>query len=313
MPNQGVNPPQTVANPQSVFPEQTTPPAVQQPQVAPQTHPAPQAPQPVQVPTQAGQQVVYGQPATPPQNYGAVAQNQVHAQQTQSAFNPVPQIEYDGAIPDVARPVHGTHDDIMQYTPSSENFWSGVKGIISIVMLVVTAFLLAGAINRFVFQSYQVFGRSMQTTLATDDRLIVNKLSKSLNNLIGSDYVPDRFDVIVFDSEKESNGQLVKRVLGLPGERVVVERGIITVFNDEFPEGFNPDIEEAFADNLPPENERTGEVEITLAADELFVAGDNRTSGSSLDSRNSLGPVKLDEVVGKVSLRIFPLAESRTF
>lgn len=183
--------------------------------------------------------------------------------------------------------------------------------VLSIVGVLVSALLLAFCLISFVFQSYQVDGPSMQTTLENNDHLIVWKVSKTIANLTGNHYIPNRGDVIIFN-EPVSNGsaqnkQLVKRVLGMPGERVVVKDGVVTVYNQERPDGFQPDKE------LPYGNVITttpGDVDVTLKEGQVFVCGDNRTN--SLDSR-IFGPVNSDQIIGKLILRVLPINTIKTF
>lgn len=183
------------------------------------------------------------------------------------------------------------------------------SGLFGLVQIVVGAVLAAAFINTFIFQSYEVVGDSMQPTLQNGDRLIINKLGKSWDSLWRSEYTPKRGDIIVFDDPNGSNRQLVKRVIGLGGDRVVIEKGVITVFNDENPAGFNPD--ESYADSLAIDNNYS--LSTTVTEGNLFVAGDNRIGGASFDSRNDLGLVDTDLVVGDLVLRLLPLSESRFF
>lgn len=187
-------------------------------------------------------------------------------------------------------------------------FYSRHSGLFSMLQLVVGAVILAAIINNFIFQSYQVFGMSMAETLHEGDRLIISKVSKSLSHITG-DYVPARGDIIVFDSPISPGIQLVKRVIALPGERVTVVNGKITVYNDENPQGFDPD--EEIGEVLPAE--RTGNIETVVGEDEIFVSGDNRAGGNSLDSRNELGNVPIENIVGELVLRVFPLNQASFF
>ena len=102
---------------------------------------------------------------------------------------------------------------------------------------------------------------------------------------------------------------IVKRVIGLPGERVVLQNGVFTVYNDEHPEGFNPDDD----NNGEPGTPTTGEVNTVVPSGSLFVAGDHRTGTYSYDSRNGLGTIPLYDVIGPVGIRIFPFTEMRFF
>ena len=102
-----------------------------------------------------------------------------------------------------------------------------LKGVSGTVSLLIAAPLLALFLTAHVFQPYEVDGASMETTLQNADRLIVFKLPRTLANITGGEYTPDRWDVIVFDKPKrlsapESTQHPIKRVIGLPGERVVI-------------------------------------------------------------------------------------------
>lgn len=183
------------------------------------------------------------------------------------------------------------------------------KGLFSLIELIVAAFLLAIFINHFIFQSYQVFGSSMTPTLHEGDRLIITKVRKSWHELFRGQYVPKRGDIIVFKSPQRSDIQLIKRVVGLPGEHVVVKNGKITVYNKEHPDGFDPD--EPYKSFLPQNG--TGNIDYTIGEDQLFVSGDNRVPGGSLDSRNDLGLVPIKNVIGELSVRIYPIDDFHAF
>ncbi len=181
--------------------------------------------------------------------------------------------------------------------------------IVSTILIVIAAPAIALMINAFVFQSYEVDGSSMEPTLQNTNRLIINKVPKTWASIRGKDYLPGRHDIIVFHKPNNEAEQLIKRVIGLPGERVVVKDGKITVYNTTNPEGFNPDVGE-YAEKLSPTD---GEVDVTVKEGEVFVCGDNRIPGASLDSRSALGNVPLDLIVGKLTLRLLPLSELQTY
>lgn len=187
----------------------------------------------------------------------------------------------------------------------------GMKSVLSTVSLLLIAPLIAFGLTMFVFQSYQVDGPSMQETLHHNDRLVVWKLPRTWANLTGNNYVPGRGDIVILhEAGLQSYGasgtdekQLVKRVIGLPGDRIVIRDGVITIFNTEYPSGFNPDQELPYGKTaqLTP---TVNDLEVTLGETELYVVGDNRTN--SLDSR-TFGPIETDQVVGKLVLRLLPL------
>jgi len=194
--------------------------------------------------------------------------------------------------------------------PAGQAPESRLRNAMSTIGLFASALLIAVLLNTFVIQSYQVDGRSMETTLHNGDRLIVNKVPRTIARIDGHQYVPNRGDIIIFNEEGLpgfiGEKQLIKRVIGLPGDHVVVAGGKITIYNSQHPEGFNPDT--------------TGDYRISqltgipydgvLKGDELFVCGDNR--GNSEDSR-SFGPIKTGQVVAKLVLRILPLNNTQSF
>ena len=182
------------------------------------------------------------------------------------------------------------------------------KGFWSLFQLVAGALVLAFIINKIVFQSYEVYGQSMTPTLHEGDRLIISKLGRSWSSLLGHDYLPKRGEIIVFHNPHEEQTQLVKRVVGLPGDRVVVSGGKLTVITPDDPLGFNFD--ERFNLELSP---TLGNIDEVVPEGRIFVVGDNRNPGGSLDSRNDLGTVPLHELVGDLVIRIFPIGDAAWF
>ncbi len=164
----------------------------------------------------------------------------------------------------------------------------------------VLALVVALTLQRFVFQSYQVFGHSMEPTLSEGDYLIISKLGVTWADISHGHYVPHRGDIIVLNSPLDGT-RLVKRVIGLPGERVVVSGGTVTVYNSDRPEGFDP----YQSLSLPPVY-ASGQLTMVIPNNDIFVVGDNREAGNSLDSRNDLGPVPVSDIIGKLVLRLWP-------
>ena len=192
--------------------------------------------------------------------------------------------------------------------PPRQQKREGVKSVISTILILIAAPLIAIVLTTLVFQSYEVDGPSMETTLQHQDRLIVMKTGKTWASIFNNDYIPKRGEIIVFGRETEGGRQLIKRVIGLPGERVVVKNGSITVYNDEFPEGFNPDQNTSYRNNVDPTT--TGEVDIVVPDGEVFVSGDNRSN--SLDSR-VFGTVPSRDIVGVLAVRIYPFSKFETY
>ena len=184
---------------------------------------------------------------------------------------------------------------------------------LSTIGIVIMAPIVALFLTAFVFQSYQVDGPSMEPTLSDKDRLIVTKVGKTWSRLSGTDYLPDRYDIIIFnqtgtfDGGAETEKQLVKRVIGLPGDRMVVKDGVIRVFNAQHPDGFLVDSEGPEKDSI---SNTDGNVDLVVPSGEIYVVGDNRDN--SMDSRQ-FGPIKTKDVVGKLSLRIYPFDDFDKF
>lgn len=187
------------------------------------------------------------------------------------------------------------------------------KDVLSIGIFIACVIVGTLLINSFVFRSFNVIGPSMEKTLSTGDRLIVDRLPVTWAQLQNKSYVPNRGQVIVFKNPRFTVGAadeyIVKRVIGLPGERVLLKDGAYTVFNGEYPGGFNPDD----ANKGAPGSPTSGETDVIVPEGELFVSGDHREGNFSFDSRNGLGTVPLYDVVGPAAVRVFPFDKVRTF
>ena len=177
-------------------------------------------------------------------------------------------------------------------------------------VLLLIAFGLAFLLRTFVVQVFYIPSASMRPTLLEDDRIVVEKISY----LFGG---PERGDVVVFAGEDDPRfrqaetgvqrvvrgvGQflgvvpvdardLVKRVIGLPGDEVVMVDGIVSVNGVELDETY------AMLDS--------DDGEWTVPEGQLFVLGDNRSN--SADSRSTLGFIDVDDVVGRAVIRIWPV------
>lgn len=211
------------------------------------------------------------------------------------------------------------HSSAPQYVPPhraskhSSPKREGWSSTISTIAVLLIAPLVALFLTAFVFQSYQVDGPSMETTLQNNDRLLVWKVPKTWSRLTHNTYVPNRGDVIVFAEEAAAgygqlpNKQLIKRVVALPGERVVVKDKHVTVYNQEHPDGFQPDKTLPYGSVI---KETTGDVDTVIPKGHVFVLGDNRDN--SLDSR-AFGPIDTHNIVGKLIMRVWPISNIKAF
>jgi signal peptidase I len=192
-------------------------------------------------------------------------------------------------------------------------FLKDAFGILVFIACVIVGTIL---INTFIFRSYHVVGPSMETTMYTGDRLIVDRIPVTWAQLQNKAYIPERGEIIVFKNPHFSRGiedeYIVKRVIGLPGERVTIEDGRYVVYNDEHPNGFDPDQ----LNNGEPGSPTSGTADVVVPEGEIFVSGDHREGNFSYDSRNGdngMGTIPLYDVVGPVSWRIFPFDKIRAF
>ena len=160
------------------------------------------------------------------------------------------------------------------------------------------------ASNIFVITTFTVDGVSMYPTLQDKSQKYLLKLPKTIKDFNHTIYIPNRGDIVVvqnvdngifFGTPINSRVYVVKRVIGLPGEHVVVKDGIIKIYSQDRPDGFEPDKVYNWMKDTPVSKNFV--VDINLKAGEIFVVGDNRTE--SIDSR-SFGPVSAEQVVGLV-------------
>jgi signal peptidase I len=184
--------------------------------------------------------------------------------------------------------------------------------LLNIVLISVISVLI---LVSFVFRSYQVDGPSMESTLQNNDILVIWKVARTWARITGNDYIPKRGDVIVFNENKlaqfgqPGTKQLIKRVIGLPGDRVEIMGGHYWVINKQNPNGFDPDKALGYdtKDQIPF---TTGNVDVVLGKNQLFVSGDNRSV--SLDSR-AFGPIDASQIIGKLAIRFWPGSKVKVF
>jgi signal peptidase I len=176
--------------------------------------------------------------------------------------------------------------------------------------LLLTALIIAVVIKTFLIQPFWIPSESMLPTIEVNDRVMVNKLAYSWGE-------PQRGDVVVFRDPREEEieesvpeavirsvleavgirtrgrDDLIKRVIGLPGETVEVKDNQVIIDGTPIEEPYLPEV---FMPNEPA---------ITVGDTEVFVMGDNRNA--SFDSRR-FGPIPLEDLVGEAFVTIWPIA-----
>lgn len=190
-----------------------------------------------------------------------------------------------------------------------------IKDFFGLLVFIVCVIIGTLFINLFIFRSFSVLGPSMESTLFTGDRLIVNRLPVTASQLQNKPYIPERGQVIVFKNPRytpdSKDEYIVKRVIAFPDERVTVEDGTLKVYNGEYPNGFEPRNVLDFPDTVG--SSTSGDVDVTVPDGSLFVAGDHREGSYSYDSRSGLGYIPYVDIVGPVSLRVWPVNAISTF
>ena len=146
----------------------------------------------------------------------------------------------------------------------------------------------------FVIQAVHVEGLSMYATLEDNDYLIANKIDYRLHG-------PERGDIVILRPPTTNSTDFIKRVIALPGERLLISRGTVYINGHMLEEPYLP--EQWTNDTNWPLNNPNGQV---MGSNEYFVMGDNRNR--SQDSR-FFGPISRDRIDGKAWFRIWPLPD----
>lgn len=193
------------------------------------------------------------------------------------------------------------------------NSWRTKRTVFTVGLIVLIAPLVVIAMISWFFQEYQVLGQSMQPTLYNGNRLIVLKMPKTWSDITRHPYIPGRGDIIIFippsdlSSQAAVSDQLVKRVIGLPGDRVVITGGTVTIYNRAHPNGFDPDKTLPYGKDI---GYTSGNLDVTVPPNKVYVLGDNRAN--AIDSR-VFGPVPVKSITGKLVVRIAPLSGLEAF
>ena len=167
-----------------------------------------------------------------------------------------------------------------------------------IIEIVLVAVLVVFGVRSFLVQPFLVSGASMEPNFHGGDYILINELSYRFR-------APERGEVVVFRYPGDERTFFIKRIIGLPGERVVVTGGELYIYAKGATKGrlINEDY-------LPRNLQTVGEKDITLTDKEYFVMGDNRDA--SFDSRQ-WGPLDRSEVIGSVWVRLWPLDKVMAF
>jgi signal peptidase I len=174
-------------------------------------------------------------------------------------------------------------------------FFLSILEIFEIALVALGAVFL---IRSFLVQPFLVSGSSMSPNFSNGDYLLIDELTYRFR-------VPERGEVLVFKYPNDESTYFIKRVIGLPGERVEIKSGKVTVFSKDYPDGLV--LKE---DYLPKLVITSGDETVQLKSSEYLMLGDNRSY--SFDSR-SWGPLQAKDIVGVVRLRLWPFTAIEAF
>lgn len=178
-----------------------------------------------------------------------------------------------------------------------------LRGFLEWISVIGVALAVAIVIRVFLLQQFYISGPSMETTMFSDNRVLVNKLAYRLGEI-------DRGDVVVFDraipnGNEIQHDDLIKRVIALGGETISISKCVVFIDGIELSESYLPKRDTEMTD--PADRCSTVDMEaIVLETDEIFLMGDNRPQ--SFDSR-MFGPIKKDLIIGQAFVLLWPLGE----
>lgn len=180
------------------------------------------------------------------------------------------------------------------------SFSKGFGGFVwEMAKIIIIALIIIKPIHAYVLQPFYVKGASMEPTFYNNEYLIIDELSYRFHE-------PRRGDVIVLRNPVLNDEFLIKRIIGLPGERLVIDQQGIRVASTPTGELRALDERAYLSANVVT----SAAVDVILGTEEYFVMGDNRPA--SLDSR-SFGPVQRQTIVGRAGVRAWPVHRARTF
>lgn len=169
---------------------------------------------------------------------------------------------------------------------------SMLREVLGTSVYLLSVLIVAYLIVHYIGQRTEVIGSSMELTLSNGDNLIMDKISYRFRK-------PERFEIVVFPY-KYDNSKYIKRIIGLPGEKVQIDNeGNIYINDEKLVEYYGREVITDPGRAIDP---------ITLGEDEFFVLGDNRNN--SRDSRwEDVGNINKKDIIGRAWFRVYPFKE----
>jgi len=162
---------------------------------------------------------------------------------------------------------------------------------LEILETIIFVALVVIPIRYFIFEPFIIRGESMYPNFQDGDYIIADKLSYFIRD-------PKRYEIIVFKAPPFKGAYYIKRIIGLPNEKIEIKSGKIKIYNKENPNGFYLNENYKKIDVGEDEN-----LVLELKENEYFVLGDNRAA--SFDSRK-WGPVLRKDIIGRAIIKVFP-------
>jgi len=184
---------------------------------------------------------------------------------------------------------------ILHLDSGMRKFFASLLEVLEIAVIAVAAVFI---VRTYLVQPFLVSGTSMVPTFQNGDYVLTDELTYHFR-------APERGEVVVFHDPQDWSTFFIKRVIGLPGDRVVIKDSQVTIYNSAHPNGFT--LDETY---LPAGTQTSGNIDITLTSTTYYMLGDNRPF--SYDSR-SWGPLPAKNIVGLVRVRLWPVNELQTF
>jgi len=172
------------------------------------------------------------------------------------------------------------------------------NSVFDTVKVIVISLAIVIPVRHYLIQPFLVKGASMEPSFYDGEYLIVDELSYRLRP-------PERGEVIVFHYPRNPKDYFIKRIIGLPSEKIEIKDRRVFIYNSEYPKG-----KELKEDYLKYANITSGSLTLQLKPNEYFVLGDNRQASS--DSR-LWGPVKEEHIVGRAWVRAWPVDQATVF
>lgn len=176
-----------------------------------------------------------------------------------------------------------------------ETIKRGVAAIFDFLQGIVVILALMVMIYLFIMSPQEISGASMEPNFHNGEYILTNKVEYKFHE-------PNRGDVIIFKSPKNKDVDYIKRIIGKPGDRVMLKEGAFYVNDTKIDEPYLAPGTYISAGSFLREGE-----EIVVPPGKYFAVGDNR--GHSSDSRE-FGPIPLEDFIGRAFLRYFPVSEA---